>query len=322
MIAVLLGVGVAAELQGTVLGAPFEAKGALGLTDPATPGVLQVALTSIPLSCEEVRAMRAEGAEKPKDMPTLVLAVFQDPASGSEAVQVMAVGKAGLGGFKGTVTLASLPESVDATGTLALDLKGGGALALGGEPVKKAKKDALKGEVAFRLCDAVAARPDVSSTTFEPSTHHFEQKSVFPDEPPTVLDIAVALPRRWKAGAGPLGDPQWKAPDGLTVFELSLASPSDPMAEGLAEQTKSQVEAFQTKETVGEMMRAEAVGDGTYVAQWRYRWGDGPWTNQLDVFRQDPAWEHQVRCTVRGDDTAVAQIFADAEKACVGISPL
>lgn len=321
MITLMLGVGMAAELQGTVFGAPFEVGEALGLTDPATPGVLQIAFLSSKMSCDDVRALRGGGKRKPKKMPTLVMAVFPAPAPGVQAAQVLAMGKDGLGGFTGSVTLQTVPSDVGATGTVELDLTGAGALGDEGAAARAAK-DALKGVGTYRLCDAIVARPDLAGTVFEPGTYRIEEKSVFPGEPPTVLEVSIALPKGWTAGTGPVGAPQWKAPDGTTLFELSLASPSDPMVEGLEQQTQSQVKAFQTEATTGEMVRAESLGEGTYVAHWRFRWGDGPWTNQLDVFRQDPAWDYQVRCTVTGDDTAVSQVFADAEKACAGIAPL
>lgn len=309
------------SLDAALFGKPFAPKSALGIADPAAPGTLVVLLASTPITCADAKAFREKPPAPSKKMPTLIVASFDDPAAGQAATLVMEMGPKGIGGLTGTVTLATAPGAAGATGGARFDLafaeaKGG----LFGGLVATVAGDHVTGEVAFEQCDAVAPRPSLVGTTFTPKDHRIARKSLFPDQAPEELAVRVGLPDGWEAGASQFGEPTFTAPDGRTVMTFGLQSPSDPFESSMKDWATSQVGAFQTDATTGELVKSELAGEGAFVVRWRNRWGDGPWTNHLDVFRQGAGWTHAVHCSLQGPDSSVAEVFDAAEQACLGLA--
>jgi hypothetical protein len=186
--------------------------------------------------------------------------------------------------------------------------------------VASADTDALKGRVGFELCDPLLARPSLAGTVFESTKLHLVEKSMFPDRAPDEMDLQIPLPKGWTKGESQLGTPQWTAPDGLTKLSIGLESPSEPFEASTKERVDSQVKAFQTDTTQGELVVGKLAAENAFVARWRYRWGTGPWSNTLEVFRQGADWPFAVKCKVEGSDTAVAEVFDAAEAACVALT--
>jgi hypothetical protein len=321
-----LGVASAAGFEGELFGKAFAPNAALGLTDPAQPGMLSVLVTTEALTCAKAREMRAGGSTTPekkkKPPPPMMIAAFADVQAGALAQTVLTLGPKGMGALGGSVTLTSAPTTVGGKGTLAVALAAtpGARDGAFGAMVKSEDTDRLQGEVTFELCDALTERPSLAGTVFEPTRLHVVRKSLFPDTPPDEMDLDVPLPKGWTAGESQLGSPQWTAPDGATRLTLGLQSPSEPFESSSRDWAESQVKAFQTDSTQGELLVSKLAGEGAYVVRWRYRWGDGPWSNALEVFRQGAGWAHAVNCKVEGSDTAVAEVFDAAEAACVALT--
>lgn len=322
----VLGAAQAGELAGELFGKPFAVGSALGLTDPAQPGVLSVIVTTERLTCAKAAEMRANGGGAPegkkKPPPPMVIAAFTDVTPGAVAQTVLTLGPKGMGALGGPVTLTTPPGAVGSRGalTVALTATPGATEGAFGSMVKSVDTDRLAGDVPFELCTPFVPRPSLAGTVFEPTALHLSEKSMFPDSPPSELDVEVPLPKGWTAGTGQLGEAQWTAPDGVTKLVLGLQSPSEPFEASSKDWADMQVKAFQSESTSGELVSARLAGDGAYVVRWRYRWGQGPWTNALNVFRQGPGWAYAVSCKVEGSDTVLAEVFDAAEAACLALT--
>ncbi|MCA9492044.1 MAG: hypothetical protein KC621_19055 [Myxococcales bacterium] len=309
----------APSVDAVLFGAPFEAHSALGMTDPAHPSALSVLITGDSLTCDLAHALQAGGkAKKPK---VVVVATFTDTTAGAGAAQWLIMGKKGLGSLTGTATLEALPTAVGDKGIVRFALKASEAGKDGvmGGMIASSPGDHLTGDLTFELCDAITPRPSLADTTFTETDVDIVEPSHFQDEPDHTLAVTMPLPQGWTAGRDGLGSPQWTAPDGVTVLSLSLATAFDPFEEGAADWVKSQVGSFQTEATTSELVSARAAGDGAYAGRWRYRWGEGPWTSEIDVFRAGEGWAWMVQCSVKSDDTGSAQVFDAAESACLAL---
>jgi hypothetical protein len=216
------------------------------------------------------------------------------------------------------VELTQLPDEPGPGGTVEFDLAADTSLS--SAFVNVVEGDRLKGTAEFEQCDAVAKRPSIAATTFTEQAVHIEEKSVFPDDPPDIFDITMAMPEGRPAGQTSLGSPAWTAPDGRTQLSLSLSTPAGDFVESSASWAKMQVEAFAKPPNIGELVSGEAKGEGTYSIRWRHRYEEGPWTNQIVVFRQEEGWEHQVTCQLNTDDTGLAEVGDAVQAACEGLS--
>lgn len=315
------GLAEAADLEGQLFGEPFVPAAALGMADPAQPGVLSVLVTPRRLTCDEARALRDGSKKKQKKPPIVLVAAFPELREGTTAGTILAMGPDGLAGLTGSIVLVTLPTSVGEKGALAVDLAANEAAKDGvfGGIVASEAGDRLQGDVTFELCDAVVARPSLAGTVFEATPYTVTVPSLF-DSPPDEMAIVAPLPKGWKEGKDPLGAPQWTAPDGATKLSFDLSSPSGDLAAIWSPWAESQAKGFQTEATVGELVASRLAAEGAYVIRWRYRWGTGAWTNRLEVIREQPGWPFAVECHVEGSDAALAEVFDAAEQACIGLT--
>ncbi|MEZ4322348.1 MAG: hypothetical protein R3F61_33050 [Myxococcota bacterium] len=312
----------AGSFDGTLFGKPFVPASAVGLADPARPGLLSVLVLPQKLSCADARALQSGSAKKKQAPDVMVIAAFDALEAGSPAREYLAMGTKGMGALQGTVQLAKPPTAPGEKGEIRFDLaatKGADQGPMGGL-VASRDGDVLKGVVAFELCDAMVARPSLADTVFERAAVHIEEKSFFEGSPPSVLDVEMAVPKGWTKGLDQMGTLRWTAPDGITAIGVGLSSPLEPFAESAADQAKMQLDAFDTESTKSDLVKGGLTSDGVYASHWRYRWGEGQWTHQLDVYRQGEGWPHLVKCSAYGDERAAAEVFAAAEQACAGIT--
>ncbi len=314
--------GESGAFDAALFGKSFAPKTALALADPAAPGTLALVVASTPITCADAKALSKQQKPAGKKLPTLIVAAFDDPGAGHPATVVMVMGPKGLGGLTGQVTLVTAPGAAGSKGAARFDLAYAATSKEGlfGGIVASAEGDHATGELTFEQCDAVAPQPSLAGTTFTEKDHTIVRKSLLPDRAPEEMRVRAALPDGWTPSESPFGEPVFTAPDGRTVLTFGLSTPSEPFESSMRDWATSQVDAFQTEATRGELVKAELAGEGAFVVRWRNRWGDGPWTNHLEVFRQGAGWSHAVQCSLQGADHKVAEVFDAVEKACVALA--
>lgn len=281
-VAVAWGAGLSGEIDHS----PWQAASAIAVGNPEQPGLLAIAFSDHPMSCDT----------GPTDADRVLTVAFPPRADARPVPHAVVASPKRkifqLGLVEGLLT--SLPDQVGQIGAVQVLFAGQNTL--------------ISGEMTFTLCDVVAPLP--------PPTSSFPVRDVAVASPP--LALTVGVPAEWSSGEDFFGNPEWTAPDRRTRFGVgaTCAGACDPnqweaLARGwLASRVGGDPTAMGDDLQI--IQNAESA-PGTWVSHYVLQ---GPQTEPrrvVDVLRYGPDWTAMAVChleTARHHEALAQQALA------------
>jgi hypothetical protein len=263
-----------AGLSGEIDHRPWQAVSAIAVGNPEQPGMLAVAFSDHPMSCDA----------GPSDGDRVLTVAFPPRVDAHPAPHAVVASPKRkifqLGLVEGALVV--LPDQAGQTGSVQVLFAGQDTL--------------ISGEMTFTLCEVVAPLPAPTSD--------FPVREVETVSPP--LSVRVGVPAEWSLGEDFFGNPEWTASDRRTRFGVgaTCAGACDPnqweaLARGwLASRVGGDPAAL--GEAL-EIVQNAPSAPGIWVSHYILR---GPQTERrrtLDVLRYGPDWPAMAVCHLETD---------------------